>query len=142
MERSPTRNALKVEEAIAARRRIGHRALDHDVSPHTQQEPQPEMESLSIGVGSLVSLDILDRDMVVAVYIAETEKSLADLPPAIQSQLPERVKIDPAVRYDDCKKQLDNLADRLQGKMVGDTVELLNGKLAKVNDIVQLELGD
>ena len=45
MERSPTTNALKVEEAIAARRRIGHRALDHDVSPRTQQEPQPEISS-------------------------------------------------------------------------------------------------
>lgn len=93
-----------------------------------------------ISAGSLVKLKLVEQEHEVFVYISELERSVFQLPDSVREQLPEKVMVNPLVveKSSDDKKVSANLAERLEHKTIGDTIELVNHKHAEILEITQL----
>lgn len=113
------------------------REAERSLSHHEQ-----ESRSL-VGVGSLVTLQLIEQDREVSVYISNTETNVSQLAPSLQDQLPERTSVHPLQVTGDSttsKKVTANLAERLEGRSVGETIELLNHAHAKIIEVVSLDI--
>lgn len=102
-------------------------------------EKQPDKE---IAIGSLVKLKLIEQDREVLVFISHHERNKDQLSPEIQEQLPEGTTVHPlmAERVDDNKKNSVSLAERLEHRGAGETIELVNHKHALVLEFTQLNI--
>lgn len=124
---------------IAARRRLDKHttgefsAISRDPS---DRESNPESESDALTPGILITVRVEESGKDTAVYISQSEAKIHELDEDIQDKLPKNVimqPLTPSTTYD--TKPLPRLVDRIRGKGVGDTIELLNGKNAEIVEI-------
>lgn len=114
---------------------LGHSALEAvDIL-----DVQPEKE---IAAGSLVKLKLIEQDREVLVFISQHERNKDQLSPEIQELLPEGVTVHPLISKipDNNKKNSASLAERLEHRNVGETIELVNHKHALVLEFTQLDI--
>lgn len=107
-----------------------------ELSAHSDQEP-----ITPINTGSLVTLRLIEQDREVVVYISKTENSINQLPSALKDQLPEKTSVHPLeVEGGNIeKKSTATLAERLEGRSVGDSIELVNHTHAEVIEVRTLD---
>lgn len=101
-----------------------------------------ETQNKEITIGCLVKLKLIEQDREVLVFISQHERNKDQLSPEIQKLLPEGVTVHPLISEitDNNKKNSASLAERLEHRNVGETIELVNHKHALVLEFTLLDI--
>lgn len=136
-----------IEETIEARESgtsfdgdLGRSAIE--AVDNFEKQSDKEAQRKEIAIGSLVKLKLIEQDREVLVFISQHERNTNQLSPEIQELLPEGVTVHPLISKipDNNKKNSASLAERLEHRNVGETIELVNHKHALVLEFTQLDI--